>query len=211
MGKIIDLTNQRIGRLVIESYSHTKRKNGKYWNCLCDCGNRSKVLTSNLTKKNPTQSCGCLTIENLKLVNKNRIPWNKGKPRSDLIGEKSPNWKGGKYLSHDGYQMIKVEERFNAKTPWSCYRKEHIDVIEKHLKRNLVKGEIVHHIDKNKLNNDISNLYLTNQSNHRAGHNSLEILSIELYKIGYVVFNRDTGLYEFSEKFKEVMKNNESN
>ncbi len=32
--------------------------------------------------------------------------------------------------------------------------------MEKHLGRKLVKGEIVHHIDKNRENNDLSNLML---------------------------------------------------
>ena len=36
------------------------------------------------------------------------------------------------------------------------YRK----VMEKHLGRELIKGEVVHHIDKNRKNNDIDNLIL---------------------------------------------------
>jgi hypothetical protein len=29
------------------------------WLCRCDCGNETTVATSNLTKKQPTKSCGC--------------------------------------------------------------------------------------------------------------------------------------------------------
>lgn len=48
----------------------------------------------------------------------------------------------------------------------------HILVIEKSINRYLEDGEIVHHIDCNKLNNDISNLYLTDRAEHARIHHS---------------------------------------
>lgn len=136
---------------------------------------------------------------------KNIIPWNKGLRRQDICGEKSPNWKGGKYISSDGYRMVKVAERFDCKTPWKSYKREHTHVMEQHIGRPLAKGEIVHHIDSDKLNNILNNLFLTNHKDHRKAHVSLEKLAIYLYKCGFVTFNKKESIYEFSQKFLEAL------
>ena len=61
MGKFIDMTGQRIGRLTvlyrIDGIINTT------WHCKCDCGNEKDILGTSLRKKNPTQSCGCLIKE----------------------------------------------------------------------------------------------------------------------------------------------------
>jgi hypothetical protein len=49
---------------------------------------------------------------------------------------------------------------------------EHRYVMEKSLGRKLTKNEIVHHIDHDKLNNDISNLELTSRSEHMRHHST---------------------------------------
>lgn len=55
MPKLIDLTGKRFGRLVVlRRCESDKRK----WNCQCDCGNKTSVLTSQLTS-GKTKSCGC--------------------------------------------------------------------------------------------------------------------------------------------------------
>ncbi len=47
----------------------------------------------------------------------------------------------------------------------------HRYIMEKHLRRKLKKGEVVHHIDENKTNNNISNLRLyKSHSEHMIGH-----------------------------------------
>lgn len=59
--KAEDLTGKRFGKLVvIKKVEPTYDKSGrKYtvWECLCDCGNKTKVRTNNL--KGSTTSCGC--------------------------------------------------------------------------------------------------------------------------------------------------------
>jgi len=66
MGKLIDLTGKRFGRLkVIErDYDPKKTKHKKYvyWKCVCDCGNK-KSVGSQALRSGRTKSCGCLTID----------------------------------------------------------------------------------------------------------------------------------------------------
>lgn len=49
-------------------------------------------------------------------------------------------------------------------------RREHQIIMEKHIGRKLKKDEVVHHIDGNKRNNEISNLLLTTRSEHAKIH-----------------------------------------
>ena len=53
----IDLTGQRFGRLIAQ-----KRLRGKWYQCICDCGNIVVVETGDLTSGNK-RSCGCLGDE----------------------------------------------------------------------------------------------------------------------------------------------------
>lgn len=59
MSKRIDVTGQRFGMLVAESFvpGHEKRPRGK-WRCRCDCGNYCLETYSNLAG-GKTVSCGC--------------------------------------------------------------------------------------------------------------------------------------------------------
>lgn len=61
MGKFIDLTGQRFGRLVVESYCRDKNNRIK-WNCTCDCGKKTVVYTNALTS-GTTKSCGCFNSD----------------------------------------------------------------------------------------------------------------------------------------------------
>lgn len=58
MGKLIDLTGQRFGRLVVLQYTGKDKRNQARWDCRCDCGNITNVSTQNLKCGN-VQSCGC--------------------------------------------------------------------------------------------------------------------------------------------------------
>lgn len=52
--------------------------------------------------------------------------------------------------------------------------KEHIKVMEEHIGRKLKPNEVVHHIDFNKINNDISNLKLMTRGEHSSLHRKIE-------------------------------------
>jgi hypothetical protein len=59
MPKLIDLTGQRFGYLVVVEYAGTRGYDRGFWLCQCDCGNTNYVTTSHL-KSGHTKSCGCL-------------------------------------------------------------------------------------------------------------------------------------------------------
>lgn len=61
---IIDLTGQRFGRLVVINRIDDKRQ-GTFWLCKCDCGNKKIAETRNL-RRGLTKSCGCLHNEQLR-------------------------------------------------------------------------------------------------------------------------------------------------
>lgn len=53
-----NLIGKRFGKLLVVSWANNSR-----WNCLCDCGRETQVLTANLATRN-TSSCGC--VRNIK-------------------------------------------------------------------------------------------------------------------------------------------------
>lgn len=54
-----DLTGMRAGSLVAIKQADHKTKDGRIiWECVCDCGNKAFVTTSNFLRGNST-SCGC--------------------------------------------------------------------------------------------------------------------------------------------------------
>ena len=63
MGKAIDITGQRFGRLT--ALKPTKNRNSKgsiIWLCRCDCGTIKEICITDLRNKG-TKSCGCLSRE----------------------------------------------------------------------------------------------------------------------------------------------------
>lgn len=62
MGKFIDLTGERYGKLVVlERVPNREQLNGRFlvsWLCICDCGNETIVGSDSLRQGN-TKSCGC--------------------------------------------------------------------------------------------------------------------------------------------------------
>ena len=69
MGKFIDLTGQKFGRLTIISRSDEKRGDEILYDCLCDCGTHTRVSGVNLRSGRST-SCGCFHKD--KLIERNK-------------------------------------------------------------------------------------------------------------------------------------------
>jgi len=78
------------------------------------------------------------------------------------------------------------------------YALYHRIVMERFLKRKLTKIEVIHHIDSDKTNNDISNLWLTTDSGHKKAHLSLVQTAELAVRKGLIKFNKKTGQYEIS-------------
>lgn len=62
MGKLIDITGQRYGRLLVLKRFGRNASKQTLWLCRCDCGNEVSVTGSHL-KNGDTRSCGCLHNE----------------------------------------------------------------------------------------------------------------------------------------------------
>lgn len=72
MGKIVDLTGQKFGRLtVIKLHGFNKRRKA-LWECKCDCGSDKVIIVSNSNLRNwKYPSCGCWAKE-IELENKKK-------------------------------------------------------------------------------------------------------------------------------------------
>lgn len=60
--KLIDLTGQRFGKLVVIQRHIDPSKKYTLWECKCDCGNEA-IVRANRLMHGRTQSCGCLRAE----------------------------------------------------------------------------------------------------------------------------------------------------
>jgi hypothetical protein len=87
-------------------------------------------------------------------------------------GIKHPRWKGGKRIDTSGYVYLWMPHHHSIANSVKRYVPEHRIVMEKHLKRELLKREVVHHINGNKLDNRIENLIVLSQSEHIKRHHS---------------------------------------
>lgn len=68
MGKFIDLTGEKYGRLAVLNIAYKAPDRVYFWNCLCDCGKYCIIRGSTLRKSNGTKSCGCLHKEAVSLI-----------------------------------------------------------------------------------------------------------------------------------------------
>lgn len=107
------------------------------------------------------------------------------------------------WISTDGYRMIfdpicYQEDTDSGKLAYRGYRKEHILVMERYLNRKLQEDEEIHHIDHNKLNNQLENLIITTSVEHKAIHSQLRELMIEGINSGKIHFDAKSKKYQWS-------------
>lgn len=78
------------------------------------------------------------------------------------------NWSKKTKKSQDGYVLIQVPDHPKSFGGWYY---EHRLVIEKELDRILEDWETVHHINENKQDNRLKNLFLCTRPQHDKAHN----------------------------------------
>ena len=126
--------------------------------------------------------------------------------RNNNKGKNHPNWKGGRSLN----KTYKTQNTSRGFIPI------YIIKTEKKLGRNLNSNEVVHHIDNNKRNDNLHNLYLCkNRSQHAKIHSQFnaiaQSIAMNLYDLHLIKFNRILGKYyidqdEFKEEFSKYFK-----
>ena len=214
MPKLIDLTGQTFGKLFVISQapSHYTPQNKPItmWLCRCDCGNK-KIISGQALKKGMTKSCGCLN--NLDLTGKRfghllvlkQVKSKKKKNRqwlckcdcgqetiqttADLNSEHAKSCGNCREIIGkvwNGYRWLyKPDYNHNFKG----WIQEHIYVYETETGHSLAEGESIHHINMDKTDNTLENLYLCiDASAHSKSHASINSLVKGLIADGIVSF-----------------------
>ena len=94
---------------------------------------------------------------------------NRSKARS---GENGANWNGGKRQTSNGYVQLLMKD--HPRSDLNGYVMEHIVVWERETGIPVKPEFVIHHLDGNKKNNDISNLCLMKRGAHTTYHNRLK-------------------------------------
>ncbi len=118
MGKCIDLTGQKFGRLTVISRAGKTKRGAVKWLCKCNCGNETVVIGDDL-RKGATRSCGCLAKDIISNRMKGCTPHNKTHGKAGtLIYKEWSEMKRRCLNSHDnnyhnyGGRGIKVCDRW---------------------------------------------------------------------------------------------------
>lgn len=156
MGKLVDLTGKRFGKLtVVERSENVFDSDISYvtWLCKCDCGNE-KIVKANLLSRNKTRSCGCM----YRTSNKYEFDENTG---VCYLDDESIV-----YFDKDDYDRIKDYK-------WHLDSNGYASAVERMTKKavrmhrlimNYPAGMDIDHINHNKLDNRKSNLRVCTRS-----------------------------------------------
>jgi|ERR1041384_1492010 hypothetical protein len=158
-----------------------------------NCNTTHEILEKDLKKKKTPFCKKCV-----------QLMTRKGTKRPQQSGERNGSWKGGVHLTTDGYRATIVRGKF-SETGRQIYKRDHIAVYESFLGRELKTkrggmGEQIHHIDGDKLNNNIENLDLCSDAgDHVKLHNQLEEIAFELFRRGMIKYDKKTRKYSINE------------
>jgi len=127
MAKLVDLTGQKFGKLVVLHRDVCKEKeknnNTTYWKCKCECGNEISVASGSLKSGN-TRSCGCLMTEL------------KRQRRTDLTNRRF----GKLIVLYRTEDYIDSYNKHHSKWHCQCDCGNECDVLEASLKQNLTQS-----------------------------------------------------------------------
>lgn len=178
----------------LNNYQRTKTL--IHWQC--DNCNKEFTKARNGTYDNTAKSyCGTCISK----IGKNKLASIAGF-QSKVKNKFTPNI-GKVVVGKEGYPEIYIGKDYPYRKGGYRSIREHLYVMECYLERGLRSGEVVHHIDGDKTNNNIDNLYLTSVAEHNKLHAESESIVFALLKKGIVIFNKDSGRYELTEKVSE--------
>jgi hypothetical protein len=129
---VTTLIGKKYHLLIVESFSHKQNKH-LVWNCICECGNKTKVRTSTLNSQRQ-KSCGCLRT---KLVTERATKHNQVKTDEYRI------WNG--ILSRTHYSTAKKFHRYAGRGISVC--KEWL-IFDNFLKDMGKRPSNIHSIDR---------------------------------------------------------------
>tara|TARA_R110000822_G_scaffold74909_1_gene179932 strand:+ start:112 stop:618 length:507 start_codon:yes stop_codon:yes gene_type:complete len=108
MGKFVDLTGKKFGRLTVISRGENQGRSTR-WHCRCSCGNKALVRADHL-KKGKTKSCGCYSKEAVAERNKTH--------KHETHGHSSNGKRSGTYHS---WQAMKIRTQNPTHAKWKDY------------------------------------------------------------------------------------------
>lgn len=168
MSKVIDLTGQRFGKLIVIARAKNNSHNQAQWLCRCDCGTEF-VTASNSLRSGRTKSCGCAVKDFLREARKK---FNDYRIDGDTVYVKLSNcdkemivdrdvWEAGAkefcwHCTKYGYAAASVFTRPNKK----------LQLFHVYAFPNCPDGMVRDHIDGNKLNNKRGNIRFVSQTDN---------------------------------------------
>ena len=158
MGRCVDLTGQKFGKLTVikrvedDSEAHIK------WLCECECGNfittRGTSLRSGITK-----SCGCLVGDKIRELNKLKKKYNKYDLSGDYGIGYASNTNEPFYFDLEDYDKIKNYYWYSNHDGYMCSSENKKEIIMHRLIIDENNPEIqVDHFNRNKKDNRKENL-----------------------------------------------------
>lgn len=204
------------GRIMVSKQKKEAGSNGGYWRheyftiYKCKyCGENALSTDRSYNSKDGTRNtpatCSryseCFSIHAGIQIAKDHIIHTRQNPGIDSHGyycwrEPKLDKNGEKISTGDGNKRI--------------YVYEHRVVMEEHLGRKLKSWESVHHIDMDKLNNDISNLWLCTAKTHHMAHSSYNEICGKLMtnfnKYSGIGFDKQKGKYYLKDSVNSLNK-----
>ena len=151
MGKFVDLTGQRFGRLVAIKLLTSKDAKRLKWLCKCDCGKECVVLGHNLVGGH-TKSCGCLRKEKARKITYSFY-------EDYIIGDDGC---GHQFMiDNDDFDRIKERHWTYSEGYWSTYIKIDDKGTRVGMHTFIIQpkdGYVIDHADRNRSNNRKYNL-----------------------------------------------------
>ena len=130
------------------------------------------------------------------------------KIKKNKSGSEHPAWRGGKSKKGSGY--VGIWQPNHERADGGGYVYEHTLVWEIETGLLPAKGEIIHHINLNKLDNNIDNLYKCSHREHAILHRSIEKHIKPLMDIGMILFDKSLGEYVLNYNIVKKLRSNNS-